>query len=42
MLATDPVSAKLKIDSLRPFIDSYTTTFKQISAAPEKPQAPRK
>jgi hypothetical protein len=42
MVATDPVSAKLKIDSLRPFIDSYTETFKQIEAAPEKPQAPRK
>ena len=42
MLTTDPVSAKLKIDSLRPFIDSYTKIFKQIEAAPEKPQAPRK
>jgi hypothetical protein len=30
MIATDPVSAKLKIDSLRPFIDSYTKLFKQI------------
>ncbi len=42
MLTTDPVSAKLKIDSLRPFIDSYTKIFKQIEAAPGKPQASRK
>jgi hypothetical protein len=42
MLATDPVSAKLKIDSLRPFIDSYTKIFKQLEAAPEKPRAARK
>ena len=42
MVATDPVSAKLKIDSLRPFIDSYAKIFKQIEAAPEKPQATRK
>ena len=41
-IATDPISAKLKIDSLRPFIDSYTKIFKQIEAAPEKPQAARK
>ena len=42
MIATDPISAKLKIDSLRPFIDSYTKIFKQIEAAPERPQVPRK
>ncbi len=34
MIATDPVSAKLKIDALRPFIDAYTAIFKQIEAAP--------
>jgi DNA primase large subunit len=33
MLATDPVSAKLKIDALRPSIDSYTKHFKQLEAA---------
>ncbi|MFZ3116499.1 MAG: hypothetical protein WA133_14075 [Syntrophales bacterium] len=34
MSAADPVSAKLKIDALRPFIDAYTAIFKQIEAAP--------
>jgi hypothetical protein len=38
MIATDPVSAKLKIDSLKPFIASYTELFKQLEAAPEKRQ----
>jgi hypothetical protein len=38
MLATDPVSAKLKIDSLKPFISSYTELFKQLEAAPVKGQ----
>jgi soluble cytochrome b562 len=38
MIATDPVSAKLKIDSLKPFISSYTELFKQLEAAPEKRQ----
>lgn len=38
MLATDPVSAKLKIDALKPFISSYTEIFKQLEAAPEKRQ----
>jgi hypothetical protein len=36
MLATDPISAKIKIDALRPFIDSYTKIFRQIEAAPKK------
>lgn len=30
MIATDPVSAKLKIDALRPFISSYTKLFMQL------------
>lgn len=34
MIATDPISAKLKLDTLRPFIASYTTIFKQLKAAP--------
>jgi len=34
MIAADPVGAKLKIDALRPFIDSYTKRFKQLEAAP--------
>jgi len=38
MTATDPISAKLKIDSLRPFIASYTELFKQLEAAPAKRQ----
>jgi hypothetical protein len=38
MLATDPVSAKLKIDALKPFISSYTALFKQLEVAPEKRQ----
>lgn len=38
MIATDPISAKLKIDSLQPFITLYTKLFKQIEAAPEKRQ----
>jgi hypothetical protein len=38
MLATDPVSAKLKLDSLKPFITSYTELFKQLEKAPEKRQ----
>jgi hypothetical protein len=38
MLATDPVSAKLKIDALKPFISSYTELFKQLEATPEKRQ----
>lgn len=33
MIAADPVSAKLKIDALRPFIEAYTAIFKQIEAA---------
>ena len=33
MLATDPVSAKLKIDATRPSVDSYTLQFKQLEAA---------
>jgi hypothetical protein len=33
MLATDPISAKLKLDALRPSIDSYTKHFKQLEAA---------
>jgi hypothetical protein len=33
MLATDPVSAKLKLDALKPSIDSYTKHFKQLEAA---------
>jgi hypothetical protein len=36
MGATDPVSAKLKIDALKLFISSYTELFKQLEAAPEK------
>jgi hypothetical protein len=36
MIATDPVSAKLKIDSLKLFISSYTELFKELEAAPEK------
>ena len=38
LLATDPVSAKLKIDALKPFISSYTVLFKQLEVAPEKRQ----
>lgn len=38
MITTDPISAKLKIDSLQPFIALYTKLFKQIEAAPEKRQ----
>jgi hypothetical protein len=37
MIATDPISAKIKIDALRPLIDSYTKFFKQLEAAPGKP-----
>jgi len=36
LIATDPVSAKLKIDTLKPFIASYTTVFKQLANAPER------
>ncbi|MFZ4438637.1 MAG: hypothetical protein ACOYOS_09445 [Syntrophales bacterium] len=32
MLATDPVSANLKLNALKPFIDSYTKLFKQLEA----------
>jgi hypothetical protein len=38
MVATDPISAKLKIDALKPFISSYTALFKQLEVAPEKRQ----
>jgi len=38
MIATDPISAKLKIDALKPFISSYTALFKQLEVAPEKRQ----
>ncbi len=41
MVATDPVSAKLKIDALRPFIDAYIAIFKQLEAAPAKPKTTR-
>jgi hypothetical protein len=33
ILATDPISTKIKIDALRPLIDSYTKRFKQLEAA---------
>lgn len=36
LIATDPISAKLKFNALRPFIDSYTMIFKQLEAVPEK------
>jgi len=36
MIATDPISAKLKIDALRPFIDSYTKLFKQLDGSQRK------
>jgi hypothetical protein len=38
MIATDPISAKLKIDALNPFISSYRALFKQLEVAPEKRQ----
>ncbi len=38
MIATDPISAKLKIDALKPFISSYTALFKQLEVATEKRQ----
>ena len=41
MSAADPVSAKLKLDFLRPFIDSYTKIFKQLEAVPAKPKTTR-
>lgn len=36
MIATDPISAKLKIDALKPFISSYTALFKQLEGASGK------
>lgn len=33
MIATDPVSAKLKLDALRSIIDSYSIVFKKLDAA---------
>ena len=38
MIAADPISAKLKIDALKPLVSSYTALFKQIDATPEKRQ----
>jgi hypothetical protein len=36
MIATDPISAKIKIDALRPLIASYTKLFKQLEGVPGK------
>jgi hypothetical protein len=36
MIATDPISAKLKIDTLKPFIASYRILFKQLEGTPGK------
>jgi len=36
MIATDPISAKLKMDALTPFIASYRILFKKLEGAPGK------
>jgi PBP1b-binding outer membrane lipoprotein LpoB len=41
MVAKDPVGAKTKTDELKSVIDKWDTAFKELAAAPAKPDAPK-
>lgn len=42
MIATDPSGAKTKGDELKAIIDKWDATFKELAAAPAKPEAVKK
>jgi chromosome segregation ATPase len=41
LIAKDPVGAKAKTDELKSTIDKWDATFKELAAAPAKPDAPK-
>ena len=41
LIAKDPVGAKAKTDELKSVIDKWDATFKELAAAPAKPEAPK-
>jgi chromosome segregation ATPase len=41
LIAKDPVGAKTKADELKSTIDKWDATFKELAAAPAKPDAPK-
>jgi hypothetical protein len=42
MIATDPVSAKVKAGELKTLVDKWDTTLKELVTAPEKTEVPAK
>ena len=42
MLAANPSQAKAKLDELRALVDKWESTFKEMAAAPPKPEAAKK
>ena len=42
LIAKDPIGAKAKTDELKSVIDKWDATFKELSAAPAKTEAPKK
>lgn len=42
VIATDPLGAKTKIAELKAIVDKWDAAFKEIAAAPVKPEAPQK
>jgi hypothetical protein len=42
LIATDPLGAKAKIAELKAVVDKWDAAFKELAAAPVKPEAPQK
>jgi PBP1b-binding outer membrane lipoprotein LpoB len=42
MIAADPAGAKAKLDELKARVDKWENTFKEMAAAPPKPEAAKK
>ena len=42
MIAADPAGAKAKLDGLKAMVDKWENTFKEMAAAPAKPEATKK
>jgi len=42
MIAVDPSQAKAKLDGLKAMVDKWENTFKEMAAAPAKPEAAKK
>jgi len=42
MIATNPAEAKAKLDELKGMVDKWQNSFREMPAAPAKPEAPKK